>query len=374
MNKISNMSMDIDLDDPRFRIRPYQQIIASCTGAFITSVFVTPLDVVKIRLQTQQKAMLSNKCFLYCNGLMDHLCPCTNGKMPEWMKRNGKFNGTIDALIKISKTEGLTSLWSGLSPTLILAVPATIIYFVSYEQLRLYLKDTYNKKFRGKTINMEQPFWIPMVAGGTARIWAATLVSPVELIRTKMQSQRLSYSEITQALKTVVKYSGISGLWMGLGSTLLRDVPFSAIYWLNYEYIKRMFFTTHTQSAQYSFTFNLAAGAVAGSVAAFFTIPFDVVKTHKQIEMGEKEIYSDKPSRSSNTWSIIQKIYHQNGLKGLFTGLTPRLVKVAPACAIMIATFEHGKRFFQSYNANKALEFEVDHDIKLLQHKSNSTE
>lgn len=39
MNKISNMSMEIDLDDPRFRIKPYQQIIASCTGAFITSVF-----------------------------------------------------------------------------------------------------------------------------------------------------------------------------------------------------------------------------------------------------------------------------------------------------------------------------------------------
>lgn len=45
-----------------------------------------------------------------------------------------------DALLKISKTEGITSLWSGLSPTLVLAVPATVIYFVSYEQLRLYFK------------------------------------------------------------------------------------------------------------------------------------------------------------------------------------------------------------------------------------------
>lgn len=118
-------------------------------------------------------------------------------------------------------------------------------------------------------------------------------------------------SELTQALKTVVKYSGISGLWMGLGSTLLRDVPFSAIYWLNYETIKKIFY-----SSQHTFTFNLAAGAVAGSVcisqsnvlqsirgyskllqlqvAAFVTIPFDVVKTHRQIEMGEKEIYSGK--------------------------------------------------------------------------------
>lgn len=42
--------------------------------------------------------------------------------------------------MKISKNEGILSLWSGLSPTLVLAVPATIVYFVSYEQLRLYLK------------------------------------------------------------------------------------------------------------------------------------------------------------------------------------------------------------------------------------------
>ncbi|KAG5336637.1 S2540 protein, partial [Acromyrmex charruanus] len=322
MNKLINVSSNVDLDDPRFRIKPYQQIVASCTGAFITSVFVTPLDVVKIRLQTQQKAMLSNKCFLYCNGLMDHLCPCTNGKMPDWMKRNGKFNGTFD---------------------------------------------TYNRQFKKKGTNVEQPFWIPILAGGTARIWAATLVSPLELIRTKMQSQKLSYAEITQTLKIVVRYSGISGLWMGLSSTLLRDVPFSAIYWLNYETIKRLY------SSQQTFTFNLVAGAIAGSIAAFFTIPFDVVKTHRQIEMGEKEIYSDKPIRSSTTWTIIQRIYYQNGLKGLFTGLIPRLVKVAPACAIMIATFEHGKRFFQSYNAKKAIEFEIERDVHLLQHKSNNT-
>ena len=42
-------------------------------------------------------------------------------------------------------------------------------------------------------------------------------------------------------------------------------------------------------------------------------------------------------------------------MKGLFTGLTPRIVKVAPACAIMISTFEYGKRFFQNYNANQAI-------------------
>lgn len=84
-------------------------------------------------------------------------------------------------------------MWSGLSPTLVLAVPATIVYFVVYEQLRLYLKDRYNSKL---VSNMEkkQPFWIPLMSGATARVISVSVVSPLELIRTKMQSQRQSYS------------------------------------------------------------------------------------------------------------------------------------------------------------------------------------
>ncbi|XP_011499451.1 PREDICTED: solute carrier family 25 member 40-like isoform X2 [Ceratosolen solmsi marchali] len=313
--------------------------------------------------------MLSNKCYLYCNGLMDHICSCANGQGAvsdsTWIKANGKFSGTLDAMFKISQAEGVRSLWSGLSPTLVLAVPATIVYFVSYEQLRFYMKDKYNS-VKINTVHSEQPFWIPMVAGSTARVWAATLVSPLELIRTKMQSQKLNYAEITQALKIVIQYNGIKGLWMGLSSTLLRDVPFSAIYWFNYECIKKLY-----SDSQQSFVSNFVSGAIAGSIAAFITIPFDVVKTHRQIEMGEKQIYSDNPRESCSTWKTIKKIYAQGGVKGLFTGLTPRLVKVAPACAIMISTFEHGKRFFQTYNANRAT-VDVNHDIQWLNQKRDS--
>jgi solute carrier family 25 protein 39/40 len=42
-----------------------------------------------------------------------------------------------------------------------------------------------------------------------------------------MQSKKLSYLEAHQALKSLLKYHGYKGLWKGLGSTLLRDVPFS---------------------------------------------------------------------------------------------------------------------------------------------------
>lgn len=80
-----------------------------------------------------------------------------------------------------------------------------------------------------------------------------------------MQSAKLSYLEIGEALRLLVKQDGVTGLWRGLSPTLLRDVPFSAIYWMNYETIKKFF-----GSPVPSFGFSFVAGAVSGSVGEGF--------------------------------------------------------------------------------------------------------
>jgi solute carrier family 25 protein 39/40 len=42
-------NMDPETEDPQIiKVTPLQQMLASCTGAILTSLMVTPLDVVKI--------------------------------------------------------------------------------------------------------------------------------------------------------------------------------------------------------------------------------------------------------------------------------------------------------------------------------------
>lgn len=48
-----------------------------------------------------------------------------------------------------------------------------------------------------------------------------------------------------------------------------------------------------------------------------------------------------------STKTMLQNIYRQQGIKGLFAGLVPRLAKVMPACAIMISTYEYAKRILR---------------------------
>uniref|UniRef100_A0A3B4BAQ3 Mitochondrial glutathione transporter SLC25A40 n=1 Tax=Periophthalmus magnuspinnatus TaxID=409849 RepID=A0A3B4BAQ3_9GOBI len=327
------------------RITPVQQMVSSCSGAILTSLFVTPLDVVKIRLQAQRKPFPKGKCFVYCNGLMDHICVCMNGNSRAWYKAPGRFNGTVDAFIKIMRYEGIKSLWSGLPPTLVMAVPATVIYFTCYDQLCMMMK--------AQMTNHTQE--APLFAGAIARVGSATVISPLELIRTKLQSQKQSYRQLTDCIRSAVETEGWWSLWRGLGPTLLRDVPFSAMYWYNYERAKALL-CQHYNISEPTISISFISGALSGSFAAIVTLPFDVVKTRRQVELGELQA-KNLSCQGSSTFRCMQKIVVEQGLSGLFAGFLPRLIKVAPACAIMISTYEFGKAFFHKRNQARSLQY-----------------
>jgi Mitochondrial carrier protein len=78
-----------------------QKLISAMFGSFVTNVAVTPLDVVRTRLQSQ--------------GNFNH---------------PGEFriNGTLDGLRRIAQYEGFLSLWRGLSAALMMSIPSSAFY------------------------------------------------------------------------------------------------------------------------------------------------------------------------------------------------------------------------------------------------------
>ncbi|XP_027802886.1 mitochondrial glutathione transporter SLC25A39 isoform X1 [Marmota flaviventris] len=349
-------------------ISPFQQMVASGAGAVVTSLFTTPLDVVKVRLQSQRPSVANEltrpsrlwslsytkspsslpstgKCLLYCNGVLEPLYLCPNGtRCTTWFRDPTRFTGTLDAFVKIVRHEGTRTLWSGLPATLVMTVPATAVYFTAYDQLKTFLC--------GQALTSD--LYAPMVAGALARLGTVTVISPLELVRTKLQAQHVSYRELGTCVRAAVAQGGWRSLWLGWGPTALRDVPFSALYWFNYELVKRWLNGPRPKD-QTSVGISFVAGGISGTVAAVLTLPFDVVKTQRQVALGAVEAVRVKPPRVDSTWLLLRRIRAESGTKGLFAGFLPRIIKAAPSCAIMISTYEFGKSFFQRLNREKPL-------------------
>lgn len=283
------------------------------------------------------------------------------------------YRSTMDGLRKIARNEGFTTLWRGLSPTLLMTIPANIIYFTGYDWLRFNHRSPFS--------NMS-PDYAPLIAGSTARTLAAAAVGPIELFRTRMQAASGTTTtnhlmETFQGVKDMVKTHGYSSMWRGLSLTLWRDVPFSGLYWWGYEAIRarltdwrdsergrsltrddRVEARLRSQSAENhrdTFTDSFAAGALSGAFASIVTMPFDVGKTRTQVFHNDSKAASSGAAASvaperQNMLRLLLHIYHSEGLAGLWRGWIPRTLKVAPACAIMISSYEVGKTAFRGVN------------------------
>lgn len=370
-----NPSLETTLDDSRILLNPKfvditmaQKMMSACSGSLLTSLVVTPFDVVRVRLQQQgafpidaatklaQQKLTSvtprpttipvgigiNTCCKnefwfpstidYCVASELDICA-----KDEAVKR--RFTGTWEGLKKISQYEGFQALWRGLGLTLIMSIPSNVVYFIGYE----YLRDN---------SPIQHPIFTPLLAGGFARTLAATVVSPIELIKTRLQSvSSVSRGEalknVMRGINEMVASQGIISLWRGLVLTLWRDVPFSAIYWTAVEIIReKLSKTEYIQThPEHKFLESFTAGCVGGSIAAICTSPFDVGKTRRQVG------HHTSASSKMGMVPLLRNIAKNEGIPALFVGAVPRVLKIAPACAIMITSYETGKRVFKQYNS-----------------------
>lgn len=296
----------------------------------------------------------------------------------EVIMRQQRMNGVFDGIVKVLRAEGWRGLWRGLVPTVAMTVPSQVTYMTCYDVFRRMLLSLETPPIKvvpcmfeenevcvpelppGMPIDFEEApvsssFQMPLlgaslVSGALSRSVSATLVTPLELLRTRLQAShgRSSFTSVLEPLYREVQYHGVGVLWRGLSATLWRDVPFSAIYFTGYEAGKYMFTgaglgESQTSTFWHEFGISFGVGATSGSIAAFMTHPFDLVKTRLQAESqstgNQRAMGLNAPSTSS-MFHTLQRILATEGTPGLFRGLAPRLAKVAPSCGIMIGSFE----------------------------------
>lgn len=335
-----------------------QRMLSACLGSFITSLVVTPFDVVRIRIQQQEVMPTGYACCeqsALTRNMKNAALAIETPPGVFWINQHycssaeqcPRITSTFQGMMTITRNEGPATLWRGLGLTLFMAIPSNIIYFTGYE----YIRD--------RSPMLDHPL-NPLFCGMFARTMAATVVAPVELLKTRLQSipsEARGEQNKSKMLSTLLKDSfkavsdrGIGLMFTGLKITLWRDVPFSGIYWLCYESLKDRIggslaldfdSPAHQQEDWKVFTTSFLSGSCAGVIAAFFTNPFDVGKTRLQIATDKK------PHQKHSMFRFLYTIYTQEGARALYSGFGPRVMKIAPSCAIMISSYEIGKKIFK---------------------------
>ena len=174
-------------------------------GSILTALAVTPLEVVKVRQQQQgsssSRSLPSNVSlcprgcgtFVLNNGISDCVLPksavpyfdATSGNLKAMSSNSSNISermmhshttttthhhhrGTFSTLQRIFLQEGVSGIYAGLGATLVMGVPNTVLYFVSYDELISRLRS--NNRYYGYG---EGATWTPAVAGALARLGAS---------------------------------------------------------------------------------------------------------------------------------------------------------------------------------------------------------
>jgi hypothetical protein len=205
--------------------------------------------------------------------------------------------------------------------------------FISGMTFGLFHKNLGNvKTFRGHEKATHSDV---LIGGSLVGIPCALVQTPLEVI--KIQIQTGAYSSVSECFRDLRRIPLRHGLFKGLSSTLLRELPGFGVYFTTYYYLKSLWGNSTFA------VFN--AGGIAGMMSWLCIYHFDVVKTKLQ----SQPLY---PNEGYNNFKGIidcaRKIYQKEGFHVFFRGISATLIRTYPVNAVIFVVYDRVLSFLQT--------------------------
>ncbi|EEH21577.1 hypothetical protein PABG_03793 [Paracoccidioides brasiliensis Pb03] len=310
-------------------VEALKDVVYGSTAGIAGKFIEYPFDTVKVRLQSQ----------------------------PDGLPL--RYKGPIDCFRQSFQAGGISGLYRGISAPLVGAALETSSLFFSYRVTQELLKSTLYASVP------ELPQSALLVCGATAGAFTSLLLTPVELIKCKMQVPPGSIHHKSPGplslITAVFRHDGLLGFWRGQMGTLIRETGGSAAWFGSYEGVLAFFkrynaskVATATTAADLSSATpdpivsssaseplavhqRLLAGAAAGISYNFIFYPADTIKSRMQTEdVGHTTVNSRRPT----FWAVGKALWKQQGLAGLYRGCGITCARSAPSSAFIFTIYE----------------------------------
>lgn len=187
-------------------------------------------------------------------------------------------------------------------------------------------------------------FSLKTLLGGFAGAVGATVVYPIDLVKTRMQNQREGsrlYANSRDCFNKIIEKEGWKGLYRGLGPQLIGVTPEKAIKLVVNDILRDTF--GQTDSNELNVSLEILAGCGAGASQVVFTNPIEIVKIRLQVA-GEIAIQTGEKPKGA--WGICKEL----GLAGLYKGASACFLRDIPFSGIYFPLYGKFKKMLRKEN------------------------
>ncbi|XP_034137149.1 calcium-binding mitochondrial carrier protein SCaMC-1-B isoform X1 [Drosophila guanche] len=291
----------------------WRHLVAGGIAGGVSRTCTAPLDRIKVYLQVQTTRMGISEC-------------------AQIMLNEG----------------GSRSMWRGNGINVLKIAPETALKFAAYEQMKRLIRG----EDASRQMSIVERFYAGAAAGGISQ----TIIYPMEVLKTRLALRKTGqYAGIADAAAKIYKNEGARSFYRGYVPNILGILPYAGIDLAVYETLKRRYIASHDNNEQPSFLVLLACGSTSSALGQLCSYPLALVRTRLQAQAAETITNQKRktliPLKSSDAHSgqetmtgLFRKIVKQEGLTGLYRGITPNFLKVLPAVSISYVVYEYSSR------------------------------
>ncbi|KAJ5447303.1 Mitochondrial carrier protein [Penicillium cf. griseofulvum] len=231
-----------------------------------------------------------------------------------------RTSNPLSLIIQVARHEGVGALYTGCSTLVIGTTAKAAVRFVSYDTIRNSLADDRGVLSAGRGI------LAGMTAGAVESVLAVT---PTERIKQHCRIDDAKgarqFKSSIHAVQVLVQRRGITELYRGLVSTMMKQSATSAVRMGTYNVLRE---ALKSRGIKPNVVTTFGIGALAGVVTVYATQPFDTIKTRAQ---GVQGAGIGEASRS---------VIRDYGIRGFWKGSSMRLGRLLLSGGIVFSVYE----------------------------------
>ncbi|KRY00553.1 Mitochondrial ornithine transporter 1, partial [Trichinella pseudospiralis] len=243
------------------------------------------------------------------------------------------YRSSVGCLLKTFQQDQLRGLYAGTVPALVANVAENSVLFAAYGACQKAVAALVDKSERGQLNPLENA-----CAGSLAAVFASLVLCPTELVKCRLQAMRETSGLVdgsrlksigpTLLTRQIVRQEGFVGLFKGLSPTLIREIPGYFFFFGTYEASRHMLTPENGDKNNLGVTRTCICGGLAGIAFWLSIFPADVIKSKIQVQ-GHGSFYR-----------MFLTILQTSGIRGLYAGLAPALVRTSIASGALFVAYE----------------------------------